>query len=61
MTNDKFLKNSYELLFQKVMKDKEDFRNMDYLDFIECLEILLTRLPAFSDIGSMMSHLVKHL
>lgn len=61
MTNDKFLKNSYELLFQKVMKDKQDFRNMNFLDFIESLEVLLTRLPVFSDMGSMMSHLIKHI
>ena len=40
MTTNKFLKNSYELHFQKVMKDKSDFRNMDFMAFIESMEAL---------------------
>jgi hypothetical protein len=40
MTTDKLTKNSYELLFQKCMQGKDDFRNMGYFDFISIMEEL---------------------
>lgn len=44
MTTDSFGKNSYELHFQKCQQNKEDFRIMDYMEFLSSLELLYPKL-----------------
>ena len=44
MTNEKFPKNSYDLLFTKVLRDRFDTKNMDFTAFLKAFEELAAKL-----------------
>ena len=44
MTNEKFPKNSYDLLFTKVLRDQFDIKNMDFMSFLKAFEELASKL-----------------